>query len=219
MATSHLGSRLFFIRDHNSNLHFLVDTGAEVSLVPPSSIERKYPQDGFSLQAANNSPIATFGKRSLTLDLQFQRPLPWVFTIADVQNPIIGADLLNHFHLLVDIRRRKLIDTLTRTHIQGIRCCEQPLRPVWQVLTPTTPYTALLSEFPSMTRPSSINQPIKHSITHSIKTTGPPIRSRTRRLAPDRLKIARREFDHMLQLGIIQPSSSDWSTPLHMVTK
>ncbi len=70
-----------------------------------------------------------------------------------------------------------------------------------------------------MTRPSSINQPIKHSITHSIKTTGPPISSRTRRLAPDRLKIARREFDHMLQLGIIQPSSSDWSTPLHMVTK
>ncbi len=66
-----------------------------------------------------------------------------------------------------------------------------------------------------MTQPSSINQPIKHSITHSIKTTGPPTRSRCP--APDRLKIARREFDHMLQLGIISPSSSDWSTPLHMV--
>ena len=73
--------------------------------------------------------------------------------------------------------------------------------------------------FDTLTRPSFINQPVKHSVTHVIKTTGPPICSRTRGLAPDRLQIARREFDHMLQLGIIRPSSSDWSTPLHMVPK
>ena len=218
-VTGQPGSRLFYIKDHNSNLRFLVDTGAEVSLVPPSSTERKYPQDGFSLQAANNSSIATFGKRSLTLDLHLQRSFPWVFTIADVQNPILGADFLNHFHLLVDIHHQKLIDTLTRSHIQGVRCCETPLSPVWQVLAPTTPFNALLSKFPSITRPSSINQPVRHSITHTIKTTGPPVRSRTCRLAPNRLNIARREFDHMLQLGIIRPSSSDWLSPLHMVPK
>ena len=54
---------------------------------------------------------------------------------------------------------------------------------------------------------------------HSIKTKGQPVHARTRRLPPDRLKIARQEFDHMLQLGIIRPSSSDWSSPLHMVPK
>ena len=43
--------------------------------------------------------------------------------------------------------------------------------------------------------------------------------ARTRRLAPERLKIARKEFEHMLDLGIIRPSSSDWSSPLHMVPK
>ena len=37
--------------------------------------------------------------------------------------------------------------------------------------------------------------------------------------APDKLKVAKAEFDHMLQLGIIRPSNSSWSSPLHMVPK
>ena len=42
---------------------------------------------------------------------------------------------------------------------------------------------------------------------------------KARRLAPERLQIARREFDHMLQLGIVRPSSSCWASPLHMAPK
>ena len=43
--------------------------------------------------------------------------------------------------------------------------------------------------------------------------------ARARRLPRERLNIARQEFEHMLQLGIVQPSSSNWSSPLHMVPK
>ena len=49
--------------------------------------------------------------------------------------------------------------------------------------------------------------------------TGPPVAARPRRLAPNHLAAAKREFEHMLQLGIIRPSSSPWSSPLHMVPK
>ncbi len=62
-------------------------------------------------------------------------------------------------------------------------------------------------------------QNVKHGVTHHIPTTGQPVYSRTRRLSPERLRIAKREFEHMLQLGIIRPSSSNWSSPLHMVPK
>jgi hypothetical protein len=58
---------------------------------------------------------------------------------------------------------------------------------------------------------------VKHNVTHHITTNGPPVHARARRLAPERLLIACKEFDHMLQLGIIRPSSSAWSSPLHMV--
>ncbi|GFT98904.1 pro-Pol polyprotein [Trichonephila clavipes] len=38
-------------------------------------------------------------------------------------------------------------------------------------------------------------------------------------MAPDRLKIAKMEFQHMLDLGHMRPSSSNYSSPLHMVPK
>ena len=38
-------------------------------------------------------------------------------------------------------------------------------------------------------------------------------------MSPERLKAARQEFEHMLQQGIIRPSSSSWASPLHMVPK
>ena len=40
-----------------------------------------------------------------------------------------------------------------------------------------------------------------------------------RRLAPDKLVTAKREFDEMIKLGVIEPSDSEWSSGLHMVPK
>lgn len=34
----------------------------------------------------------------------FADPLPWIFIVADVQKPILGANFLRHFGLLVDMK-------------------------------------------------------------------------------------------------------------------
>jgi hypothetical protein len=60
---------------------------------------------------------------------------------------------------------------------------------------------------------------VTHNVTHYIETKGPPLHSKPRRLAPDKLKIAKEKFQHMLNTGIIQTSSLAWSSPLHMVPK
>ena len=42
---------------------------------------------------------------------------------------------------------------------------------------------------------------------------------RPRRLAPDKLVTAKREFDKMIKLGVIEPSDSEWLSALHTVLK
>ncbi|GFT79760.1 transposon Ty3-G Gag-Pol polyprotein [Nephila pilipes] len=49
---------------------------------------------------------------------------------------------------------------------------------------------------------------------HHIDTFGPPVFAKTRRLALDHLKI-----QHMLDLGHMHPSNSNYAAPLHLVSK
>jgi hypothetical protein len=61
---------------------------------------------------------------------------------------------------------------------------------------------------------------VRHKTLHHIRTTpGPPVTCRPRRLAPDRLAIAKAEFDAMLQDGTTCGSESSWSSALHTVPK
>ena len=100
-------------------VQFLVDTGVEISVIPPSTTDRSNPQD-MALQAANNTSIPTFGRRSINLDLGLQRQFPWIFVIADVQLPILGIDFLRHYDLVVEVKQQRLLDSVTRSQVQGI---------------------------------------------------------------------------------------------------
>lgn len=65
------------------------------------------------LYAANESKIATFGEKRLELNLGLRRDFTWNFCVAAVPRPIIGADLLSHYGLVVDLKNRKLVDLKT----------------------------------------------------------------------------------------------------------
>ena len=221
MATSPAGSsinrRLFYVTDRTTGTRFLVDTGADVSVIPPSTIEKRKPAS-MTLQAVNKSAISTFGEKSMTLDIGLRRSYRWIFIIADLPIPILGADFLAYFGLRVDVRHRKLIDTTTGLTLCGLQSTTASPCPVFHFPV-STPYNELLRKFPNISRPCYNESSVKHSVTHHIRTTGPSVFCRPRRLAPDRMKIAKSEFEHMLQLGIIRTSDSSWSSPLHMVPK
>ena len=136
--------------------------------------------------------------------------------MADVQQPIIGADFLIHYNLLVDLRSRCLRDMRTGLAIAASLSSIKPLS-LNRVDTVQNEYTKLLGQFPELTRPTTKGETIKHGITHNIVTKGHPVFARPRRLAPDKLVTAKREFDEMIKLGVIEPSDSEWSSALHMV--
>ncbi|CAH4034451.1 unnamed protein product [Pieris brassicae] len=97
-----------------------------------------------------------------------------------------------------DVRNHKLVDVTTT-----LKASAKPASAtVYQIKTVsgTSRYHILLTEFPEVTKPSGEPgvREIKHKTLHYIRTTpGPPVFSRPRRLAPDRLRRAKREFEDM----------------------
>ncbi|GFU06395.1 transposon Ty3-G Gag-Pol polyprotein [Trichonephila clavipes] len=123
-------SRLFLL-DRKSGQKFLIDSGSEICVIPPSPTMNKSPQSNFSLFAANNTKIPAY----------------------DLNNP------------------------------------------------------------------SLISKSASHGTVHHIITTGPPVTARPRRLHPKLYDAVKVEFEFLLAQGIIRPSKSPWSSPLHVVPK
>ena len=132
-VTGHSTSCLFCVTDRTSKLFLLIDTGAEVSLIPPTHRKPHSPQERFTLLSANGTRISTYGRQSITLDLGLRHTYQWIFIIADIKHPIIGADFLNHFNLLVDLKCKRLIDNTTHYQTQGAPTQQLPLSPVWSI--------------------------------------------------------------------------------------
>ena len=116
------------------------------------------------------------------------------------------------------VAHRKLSDEVTQLTVQGVVSTEPSVSPSFLPGQVHNPYLIMLHDFPSLLNPYN-QQVITHKVTHHITTTGPPVHLPTHRLSPEWLDVALKEFEHMLQLGIIRPSSSSWASPLHMVPK
>ncbi|GBL74513.1 hypothetical protein AVEN_235445-1 [Araneus ventricosus] len=101
------------VADHNKKIQFLVDTDAEVSVIPRLKKDNN-DNNELTLYAANDTEIRTFGTKLLDLDLKLHRRFQWKFIIADVKQAIIGVDFLTNFYLLVDDKNNRLIDAKTK---------------------------------------------------------------------------------------------------------
>ena len=87
------------------------------------------------------------------------------------------------------MKHERFVDTITALQTKGT---------ISQIVSPSPPplqysnteYDTILADFPTITKPRTSTRPVKHSVTHHIRTTGPPIYARGRQLTPDRLRIA-----------------------------
>lgn len=131
----------------------------------------------------------------------------------------LASIFLHHFNLLVDTRHARLVDQDTNFGSSGTPSAEPSLSPVLNFMQHPEPYSSILQRFSSVIRPPSTLPTVTTDVRHYIPTRGPPVSDRPRRLTPEKLLIARKEFQHMLDLGIIRPSSSPWASPLHMAPK
>ena len=125
IALSH--SKLLYVADKGHKCRYLIDTGAAVSVLPKSCANGISGADSLPMVAAINSTINTYGNCKRVVDVGLKREYPWTFIVADVQQPIIGADFLINYNLLVDLRSRCLRDIRTGLAIAASLSSIKPL--------------------------------------------------------------------------------------------
>ena len=153
---------------------FLIDTGAQVSLLPATAHARRHPSPTApKLVAANGSSIASYGTQQTHVQLG-KRKFTVTFIIADVRRPILGADFLRRHKLLVDLCGQKLIDSHS---FQSYACaatnndlCVSPVATV-----DSNHYKqCLLQHYSELLRPTFHAARPSHDVSHYITTDGPP---------------------------------------------
>lgn len=201
-------------------MSFLVDTGSDLCAYPRTALRQQRARTDYQLFAANGTVIPTYGWVQLELNLGLRRAFNWRFVVADVSRPIIGVDFLSFYNLLVDCRQHRLVDGVTTLSVSvPARKGTDSVISV-KAVSGLSRFHNVLREYPDVTRPAGTHKEPKHSTVHHIRTTpGPPVTSRPRRLPPDRLQIARKEFESMLENGTARRSESCWSSALHLARK
>ncbi|GFY76198.1 uncharacterized protein TNIN_173971 [Trichonephila inaurata madagascariensis] len=148
----------------------------------------------------------------LKLDLGLRRQFTWSFIIANVSKAITGADFLKKFGLLVDLKRKCLIDPLTSLSSFG-KIVTIPNFSLTTIVSSgyDSSIAKLLSEFKEITFNNSFIKEPKHLVTHHIVTSGPPVSAKDAGLV---IKIAKCQFlqtevdflGHHISVNGIEPS-------------
>jgi len=217
-ATGGTKKNTLALHDRRSGLSFLVDTGADVSVFPASTVDKRSRPSTVPLIAANGSPINTWGKRSISLSFGNKGLIKQDFHVAEVTQPILGADFFIKNHFAIDLRGRRIIN-LNDNRSFNIKLA--PSAPIVSGLTTSSSdrFSRILQEFPDILIPHFDSLENKHGVEHFIVTEGPPLHARARRLDDEKLTVAKEEFDKMEKLGIVRRSNSPWASPLHVVPK
>ncbi|XP_076065252.1 uncharacterized protein LOC143039263 [Oratosquilla oratoria] len=120
----------------------------------------------------NSTSISTYGRQHLEVSIG-EHTFGRVFIVADVTLPLVGADLLAHYQLLVDVARCQVVDISSLTTIPNAAA---PTEFALQVVEVTESFTHFRNAYPDVFKPELRQQPqtpAKHGIYHRIKTSRP----------------------------------------------
>ena len=167
-------SRLLYVAHKQNKCNYLIDTGAAVSFLPRFCANGTVDADSLPLFSAINSTIITYGTSKRIVDVGLKREYSWTFIVADIKQPISGADFLIHYNLVVDVSGRCLRDMRTGLAISATLYSIKPLS-LNRIDSTHNEYTELLNQFTELTCPTTKGETVKHGITHKIITKGHPV--------------------------------------------
>ena len=166
-----------YVTDRFSKTSFLFDTGANLCVYPRSCLRERRTHSSYGVLQLTALPSVHYSASGF-------------WPTAGVFMPICsrGCEGTNHRFrlpdiLLVDVRRRRLIDVTTLTfNGDPVGTSGGQIK----VLASSSRYHTTLLDIPEIIRPANEPRGPRHSTIHHIRTTPrPPAASRPRLLAPD----------------------------------
>ena len=157
-------------------IRFLVDTGAQVSVIPPpANCSHDLSPTGLTSRQLTTQALPHLGNISSpwtwSYDASFVRCL-----LLQVTRAILGIDFPSHFHLLVDVNHCRLVETTTRLQVHRIATQVPSPFPTISHLIPQDMFSELLWEFPSLLCPPLLDQLVTYRVAHHILRKGPRFR-------------------------------------------
>jgi predicted aspartyl protease len=210
---------ILVLRDEISGEEFLVDTGAEVSVIPLRLKETaSLSASGPRLRAANGSDIKSYGtcRRTIMLDGERYRPR---FVLAEIDKCILGADFLTKEQLLVDVFNGQLVKPGPWSTVRGQWTEQKEMCKGLRAVTQSSPFVDLMEQYPALIKFEISLPPVQHEVEHVLQVTGRPFRLPFRNLSAEKLAAAKKEFESLLKLGVCRRGRGQWASPLHMVSK
>ena len=98
-------SPLIYLQDSKSSRRFLIDSGASVSVFPDQGSSGR--NSGVKLLTADGSSLTCSGSRIIPLQFRNHK-FEWPFQLATVAIPILGADFLKPYNLLLDVSNQRV---------------------------------------------------------------------------------------------------------------
>lgn len=165
VAEVNLTSKRLLVKDQDSGLVFLIDSGSDISLIPAENHVKRRAAQSCAL-CGKWFAHKNVWQASFRFKIGLRRPIQWKFCVASVPYPIIGADLLSAYDLRVDLRERKLIDKRSDIKLVGIM-----KHASWagvSVVDYSTHFTKILQDFPIITDITQSNNVASSNVTHQI---------------------------------------------------
>ena len=204
-------------------MSFIIDTGASVSIIPVKYINGIIlDPTPVSISSCTGQSITCYGQAKLEIQIpSLRRAFQWIFIIADTVHPLLGYDFLHNYGLLVDCKENQIIDRVTNRIIdvpQSLATDYVSLIVNEVQLMPEI--DTLLKQYPYVTSPQDNKDAEYLGVYHRIETgSNPPVFAKTRQLNETKLKAAKEGFRALQHSGVITPSDSEWSSPLHLELK
>lgn len=198
------------ILGNNSHLSVIASTGLPIHTC-----------DNTSFVTAGGHKLITIGCIDLPISFEGQVHILKMYIMPSVTSPLIlGVDFWKKFHLLSKFSKSISLSNSTPLTVSSVENSTIMLHSFNELsIQEKNVANDVIDQYKSISS-GVAGLGRTHLTEHRIDTgDSPPIRQRYYRLPPEKLRIICQELDEMIQLGVVEPCESPWSSPVLLTPK